>query len=109
MSSSWQMVLGASACRGGVGASGTAVAPTLAPGRAASSHPAEAVDGVEVLGALLLVADAQALFGGQRQDADLALVGVVVDVVGGLPDVGHRIDLGQRGVDQPLVDQPVGL
>jgi len=38
--------------------------------------------------AQLLVADAETLLGRQAEDADLALVGVVVDVEGRLADVG---------------------
>src|SRR4051794_18936562 len=100
MPSSSQMVDGASACRW----------PSRDQwGQVGPSHAPEAVDRVEVLGALLLVADAEALFRGEGEDADLALVGVVVDVVGGLADVVHRVHLRQRRVDQALVDEPVGL
>src|SRR3954469_2525114 len=73
------------------------------------SDSAEAVDRGQVLGAFVGVADAEALGGGQGEHADLAGVPVVVHVVGGLADLGHRIDLGQGGVDQALVDEPVGL
>src|SRR4051794_21340491 len=110
MCSSSQMVVDGAACRGesrGQRAAVCVVTPTslscrVPPraregweGRRPLSDPAEAVDGVEVLGALLLVADAEAFLGGEGEDADLALVGVVVDVVGGLADVVHRVDPGQ--------------
>src|SRR3954470_15783157 len=78
-------------------------------GRGPSSDAPEAVDLPLELRALLRVADAEAFGGGQAQDADLALVGVVLHVAGGLADVVHGVGLGQRGVDEALVDEPVGL
>src|SRR4051812_21757191 len=69
----------------------------------------EAVDRVLESGPLLGVADAEAFLGGHGEDPDLALVGVVLHVAGGLPDVLHGVDLGQGGVDQAAVDEPVGL
>src|SRR3954453_13594962 len=78
-------------------------------GQGVGSDAAEAVDlGLEA-GALVPVADAEALFGGEGEHADLALVGVAVHVAGGLADLLHRVDLGQRRVDQAAVDEPVGL
>src|SRR4051794_28513189 len=69
----------------------------------AGSHAAEAVDLLLELRPLLGIADAEALLGGQGEDADLALVGVVLDVAGGLAHVVHRVHLGQRRVDQAPV------
>src|SRR3990170_263373 len=56
-------------------------------GRFACSDSAEPVDRGLVLGAHLGVAHAEALGGGEAEHADLALVGVLVDVEGGLADV----------------------
>ena len=42
------------------------------------------------------VVDAEALLGGQAQHADLALVQVVVDLVGGLADVGRAGSTAER-------------
>src|SRR3954453_19426601 len=50
---------------------------------------------------LLRVADAEALLGREGEDADLALMSVAVDVVGGLADILHRVDLRKGRVDQP--------
>src|SRR5688572_18900952 len=60
--------------------------PEKLPGTGASD-PAEAIDGVEVPGPHLRVADAQPFLGGQAEHADLALVQVVVDVEGRLADL----------------------
>src|SRR4051794_880839 len=77
--------------------------------RGPSSDVAEAVDRGQVLLALGRVLDAEAFGGGEGEDADLALVQVAVHVAGGLPDLLHRVGLGQGGVDQAAVDEPVGL
>src|SRR5688500_10306920 len=69
----------------------------------------EAVDGGEVLCAFVGVADAEAFGGGEGEHADLALVAVAVHVVGGLADLVEGVDLGQGGVDEAAVDEPVGL
>src|SRR4051812_44164770 len=79
------------------------------PRRSPASDAAEAVDLRLEPGPLVPVADAEAFGGGQAQDADLALVGVVLHVAGGLADVVHGVGPGQRGVDEALVDEPVGL
>src|SRR5215218_1662396 len=83
--------------------------PARGPSRWAFSHPAGVVDPVQVAGAPLVVHDAEALLRGEREDADLALVGVGVDVERGLTGLVEGVDLGQRRVDQALGDQPVGL
>src|SRR3954471_6477551 len=75
----------------------------------ARSSTAEAVDLLLEAGPLLPVADAEAFGRGEGEDADLALVGVAVQVVGGLADVVHGVGVGQGGVDQAAVDEPVGL
>src|SRR4051794_31217224 len=72
------------------------------------SDVAEAVDLVLELGPLLRVRDAHALLGGEAQDADLALVDVLVDVEGGLAGVGERVGPAQRRVDDALLDEAVG-
>ncbi len=76
---------------------------------AGGSDPAEAVDRLEVLVAEVGVADAEALAGGQAEDADLALVLVVVDVQRGLADLVEGVGPRQRRVDLALGDQAVGL
>src|SRR5665647_365227 len=58
---------------------------------------------------LLRVRDAKTGPRGERKNSYLALVQVAVDVVRRLPDVDQRIRLAQRGVDEPAVDQVVGL
>src|SRR4051794_1245802 len=73
------------------------------------SDAAEAVDLTLEPGPLLAVAHPEALLGREGEDADLALVGVVVDVAGGLADLVHGVGLRQRRVDQPPVDEAVGL
>src|ERR1700712_4339552 len=92
---------------------GSLIPPILSDGRGRArrvrSYAAEAVDLRLEPGALLRVADAEALLGGQAQHADLALVGVVLDVAGRLADVVHGVDLRERGVHEALVDEPVGL
>src|SRR3982751_5615936 len=55
--------------------------------RGSFSDVAEAVDLLLEPGPLLAVADAQACLGGEGEDADLAGVGVVLHVAGGLADV----------------------
>src|SRR5215218_1901463 len=105
MSSSSQTVLGRVSVSGGVVSQMSRPSRVQRPGPVLGSDAAEAVDRLEVLLALLGIADAEALLGSQRQDADLALVGVAVHVERGLPDLGHRVDLGQRRMDQALVDE----
>src|SRR3954454_679783 len=73
------------------------------------SDAPEAVDLLLEARPLLRVADPQTLLRSQGEDADLALVGVAVDVARGLADLLHRVGLGQRRMDQPPVDEPVGL
>ena len=55
------------------------------------------------------VVDAEALLGGQAEDADLALVQVVVDLVGGLAHLVERVDGRQGGHDLALADELVGV
>src|SRR3954447_5417377 len=74
-----------------------------------ASEVAEGVDRVEVTGPLLLVADPQTLLRSEAEDADLALVEVVVHVERRLADLGQRVGPRQGRVDHPLGDQPVGL
>jgi len=59
--------------------------------------------------AQLLVADAETLLGRQAEDADLALVGVVVDVEGRLADVVDASTCAKGSVGLALRDQPIGL
>src|SRR5665811_1701916 len=58
---------------------------------------------------LLRVRDAKTGPRGERKNSYLALVQVAVDVVRRLPDVDQGIRLAQGGVDEPAVDQVVGL
>src|SRR5690349_10670052 len=81
----------------------------VAPGDPAVSGVPEAVDRRLVARTLLRVGDAQAPMRRQGEYADLALVQVLVDVVGRLPHVLHRVRLGQGGVDKPTVDEVVRL
>src|SRR5579864_6278829 len=55
------------------------------------------------------VLDAQALTVGEAQDADLPLVEVVVDLVGGLADRVEGEHRRQDRLDAPLADQAVGV
>src|SRR4051812_44947416 len=86
-----------SACRGEWRRGSRVVASNRAP--PVSSDPAEAVDLLLEARPLLRVADAETFLGRQREDADLALVGVAVDVARGLADLLHRVGLGERRVD----------
>src|SRR3954454_815829 len=64
---------------------------------------AEAVDRRLEAGALLRVGHAEARLGRERQHADLALVGVPVDVEGRLADLLERVGLAERRVDEAAV------
>ena len=55
------------------------------------------------------VVDAEALLGGQAEHADLALVQVLVDLVGGLAGLLERVNAGEHRLDLALADQLVGL
>ena len=55
------------------------------------------------------VVDAETLLGGQAEDADLALVEVAVDLVGGLAHLGQGVDGREGGQDLALADQLVGV
>ena len=55
------------------------------------------------------VAHAEALLRGEGEDADLALVLVVVHVERGLADLLEAVDLREGGVDLALADEAVGL
>src|SRR5665647_1480937 len=79
------------------------------PSQPAVSDLAEPVDRGKERFPLLRVSDAKTGPRGEREDADLALVQVAVDVVRRLPDVDQGIRLAQRGVDEPTVHQVVGL
>src|SRR5690348_11104185 len=93
------------------GMGGKCETPRRVPGRfdRSASDSSEEVDLVEVLGAQLLVLDAEALLRRERQDADLALVLVVVHVERGLADLLEGVDLRQGRVDLALGDEAVGL
>src|SRR6185295_18996470 len=56
-----------------------------------------------------VVGDAEPLAGREHENADLALVEVVVDLGRGLADVFEHEDLGERGVHLPLADEAVRL
>src|SRR5205823_1017812 len=69
----------------------------------------ESVDRGLVPGPQLRVADAQAVGRRQATHADLALVGVAMHLVRGLPGLRQRVGPGKRRVDAPARDEPVGL
>src|SRR5689334_17105751 len=84
------------------------VIPAISAGYAwARSDVPEAVDRLEVLcpEVLCLGRNTQALLGGEAQHADLALVGVLVDVVRRLAGVLEAVGLRQRRVDLALGDE----
>ena len=62
-------------------------------GRPSGSGVAESVDGLKVLGALLRVGHTQPRLGSKREDADLPLVEIAVDLEGGLADLVKGVDL----------------
>src|SRR6476661_10108595 len=70
---------------------------------------AEAVDRLLEPRALLGVAHAEARLRRQGQHADLALMGVLVDVEGRLTHLLEGVRLAEGRVDQAAVDQLVGL
>src|SRR3954449_13557644 len=82
----------------GVSSAGPARLPAPCQEPRRRSDSSEAVDLDLEAGALGPVADAEALLRGEGQHADLALVQVAVDVAGGLADLLHRVDPGQRRV-----------
>src|SRR6266508_6245850 len=76
------------------------------PGRVAAE------DGDAVLpdlGSPLGVVDAEAIRGGQAENADLALVEVAVHRQGGVAHLLERVDVGEDGLDHALGDEPVGV
>src|SRR5439155_3337952 len=79
------------------------------PSRLRRRVPLEERDLPFVTGAHLGVGDALPGVSRQAQHADLALVEVVVDLVGGLARLLEGERLRQDGVDHPFRDQAVGL
>src|SRR4051812_38173006 len=72
--------------------------------------PAEDVDPVLTdPGPELGVGDPEALAGGQAEDADLALVQVLVDLQRRLAGLLERVDGGEDRLHLALADEPVGL
>src|SRR5438270_9486249 len=61
------------------------------------------------LGPQFGVGHPEAFLGGQAQDADLALMEVLVDLPGGLARGLERVDGRQDRLDPALADEPVGL
>src|SRR5579875_2296314 len=90
----------------GVSAAAGALTPLEGPDAVERSAVAEPVDRRLVLCTEFTVADTETLLRCQAQHADLALVCVAVDVVGGLAGLRQRVHLRDRRVDRALRDEP---
>src|SRR5581483_11846416 len=94
----------------GPGRGGGAARKNAVAGVSPLGVAAEDVDPVLAdLGPELRVADPEALLGRQAQDADLALVQVLVDLQRRLARLLEGVDGRQDGLDLALADQPVRL